>query len=121
MLIDFENDRTMHAATRRVRRPWLAVLSAVMDLAQSRGQLLRHAERPWASVTFTGSRHTVVLAFHGSEAIEAGERFIAALADHEFTIPRQLVADAAIVAAEHVLDPEPRLTVECELLLLEEA
>lgn len=123
MLIDFKSDRTMQSSAQRrpLRRPWLALLTAVMDLAEGRAQLLRHAERPWASVTFTGSRHTIVLAFAGSEAIEAGERFIAALPDHEFAIPRQLVADAAIVAADHVLDPEPRLAVECELLLLEDA
>jgi hypothetical protein len=123
MLIDVDSDKTMRgrARTRPARRPWLHLLKAVMDLAEDKGQLLRHAERPWASVTFSGSRHTLTLAFAGSEAIEAGERFIAALPEHEFAIPRQLVADATVVAADHVLDPEPRLTVECELLLLEDA
>ncbi len=123
MLIDVDNDRTMRsrAQTGPARRPWLHLLNAVMDLAEGKGQLLRHAERPWASVTFTGSRHAITLAFAGSEAVEAGERFIAALPEHEFTIPRQLVADATVVAADHVLDPEPRLTVQCELLLLDDA
>ena len=122
MLIDFASDRTMRKTARRrpARRPWLALLSAVMDLAENRGQLLRHAERAWASVTFTGTRHTIVLAFAGAEAIEAGERFIAALPDHEFAIPRQLVADAAVSEVEHTAGPDERLLVTCELLLLEE-
>ena len=44
-----------------------------------------------------------------------------ALPDHEFTIPRQLVADAAVVAVEHTTLPEQRLEVTAELLLLEDA
>jgi len=63
----------------------------------------------------------VVIAFTGAEAVAAGEAFIDALPDHEFTIPRQLVADAAVVAVEHTTLPEQRLEVTAELLLLEDA
>ena len=112
----------VETARRGTRRsPWMQLLSALMGLAGGRAELIRHAERPWASVTFAGSRHTVLLAFTGSEAVEAGEAFIAALPDHEFTIPRQLVADAAVLTLEHVLLPEPRIEVEIEVLLLEDA
>ena len=105
----------------RVPRPWLQLLSTVMELAGGQVELLRHSERPWASATFSGSRHTIALAFAGSEAVNAGEVFIAALPEHEFAVPRQIVADAAVVSAEHVLVPEPKLTVEIELLLLEDS
>ena len=71
-------------------------------------------------MTFSGTRHTVVLAFAGTEAIAAGEALIEALPDHEFTIPSQLVADAAVIAVEHTAHPAPRLVVELELLLLDE-
>ena len=104
----------------RVRRPWLQLLSAVMELAGKQAELLRHSESPWASVTFSGSRHAISLAFAGSETVSAGEAFIAALPEHEFAVPRQIVADAAVVSVEHVLLPEPKLMVEIELLLLEE-
>jgi hypothetical protein len=104
----------------RAARPWMALLSALLRLAGSGAELIRHSERPWASVTFSGSRHNIVLAFAVTEAVAAGEAFIAALPDHEFTIPRQLVADAAIIAVEHTLLPEARLIVEVELLLLED-
>ena len=122
MQIDIQADKAMIAAARKphVRRPWLQLLSAVMELAGGQAELLRHSESPWASVTFTGSRHKIALAFTGGEAGAMGEAFIAALPEHEFAVPRQIVADAAVLAVEHVLVPEPRLTVEIELLLLEE-
>ena len=110
---------TIRRGTRR--SPWMQLLSALMGLAGGRAELIRHAERPWASVTFAGSRHTVLLAFTGSEAVAAGEAFMAALPDHEFIIPRQLVADAAVLALEQVMLPEPRIEVEIEVLLLEDA
>lgn len=93
---------------------------ALLALADHRGQVLIHSEKAWASTTFAGARHTLALLFAGEDAVAAGEAFIAALPDHEFAIPGQLVADAAITEVEHRLLPNPRLVVRCELLLLEE-
>lgn len=122
MQIDIEADRTMRAAARRRphRKPWLPLLSALMVMSRGQAELVRHRERSWASVTFTGTRHTIVLAFNGEEAVEAGEFFTAALPDHEFAIPRQIVADATIVRVEHTMSPQPRMEVEAELLLIED-
>ena len=53
--------------------------------------------------------------------MEAGERFVAELPDHEFAIAGQLVADAGVSEVEHRMVPDPRLLVRCELLLLEDA
>ncbi|RZJ97376.1 MAG: hypothetical protein EOO76_19220 [Novosphingobium sp.] len=89
-------------------------------MAGGKAELVRHVERPWASVTFSGTRHTVSLVFTGAEAVAAGERFITTLPEHEFTIPGQLVADAAVVSVTHAVLPEVRLGVEVDLLLLEE-
>lgn len=122
MQIDLPSDAAMlSAACRRSRTPWMPLLSALLELAGGRGELIRHSERSWASVTFSGTRHTVVLTFTGIEAVAAGERFMDALPDHEFTIPRQLVADAAVVRVDHTALPQPRLEVEVQLLLLDEA
>jgi len=93
---------------------------ALQALAMGRAEIVRHGEDAWASITFSGARHTLVLMFEGTEAIEAGENVIAELPDHEFAIPGQLVAEATITSVEHVLHPEPQLWVECELLLLVE-
>ena len=122
MRIDSESDRAMLAQLRgrRESRPWLPLLNAVLTLAGSHAQLLSHGERPWASVTFAGTRHTVTLAFEGPGGALAAEAFIAALPEHEFTIPGRLVADATIVAVATTLVPEPRMTVEAELLLLDD-
>jgi hypothetical protein len=91
------------------------------ELAQGHAQVLTHHETAWASVTFAGTRHRIELAFEGAEAVAAGESFIALLPEHEFALPGQLVADAAVLAVDHRLAPEPKLTVTAELLLLEES
>ena len=93
---------------------------AVMFLAGGKARVETHTERSWASITFAGTRHRMVLVFEGAEACEAGESFIAFLPEHEFTIPGQLVADAAVVEVDHTIAPEPLMRVMCELLLLEE-
>lgn len=93
---------------------------ALLTLGDHRGQVLTHSERAWASITFAGARHTLTLLFAGEEAVAAGEAFIAALPEHEFAIPGQLVAHAAITDVEHRLLPHLRLVAQCELLLLEE-
>lgn len=93
---------------------------ALMALGDHRGQLLAHTEKAWASITFAGARHTLALLFTGEEAVAAGERLIAALPDHEFAIPGQLVAEAGVTEVDHRMLPAPRLVVQCELLVLEE-
>ena len=102
------------------RGPWLRLVSAVLELAGPRAELLRHAERPWASATFSGTRHTIALTFTGPQAIAAGEEFITALPEHEFSIAGQLIADAMVNLVEHEAGAEPKMTVEAELLLLED-
>ena len=94
---------------------------AVLALAHGHGEVQHHAEKAWASITFAGTRHTLRVVFEGEDAVAAGEELVAALPDHEFAIPRQLVADATITGVESTLLPEPRMLVECELLLLEDA
>ena len=122
MRFDPDNAPVGHSrpAPQTARSPWLALLNAVMALAEGRGDLLSHGERAWASATFSGTRHTIMLRFSGDEAITAGERLIALLPDHEFVIAGQLVADAVVTEASHRLLPEPQLDVELELLLLED-
>ena len=97
----------------RVRR-------AVLALAGRHGEVQQHAEKAWVSITFAGTRHTLRLLFEGTDAVAAGEDLVAALPEHEFAIPRQLVADATVTGVESTLLPEPSLMVTCELLLLED-
>lgn len=89
-------------------------------LAGGHATILAHSEKSWASVTFAGTRHRLDLAFEGADAVEAAESFIACLPEHEFAIPKQLVADAAVVEVDHRIGPDPRMDVRIELLLLDE-
>lgn len=106
----------------RVRiSPGERLLRAVVALAGPHAELMEHSEAPWASVTFAGTRHAIVLHYQGWEACDAAEELIAALPEHEFAIPRTLVADAAVVRLDQVLLPEPQMTLELALLLLDDA
>lgn len=93
---------------------------AVLALAGGHGEVLHHGEAAWASITFAGTRHRLRIVFTGAEAVAGGEELVAALPEHEFAIPRQLVADASVTGVESTLVPEPVMVVECELLLLED-
>jgi hypothetical protein len=109
------------AQIRALRRdPANHLLAALFALGGGHGALLRHEERAWASITFAGTRHTLAFRFAGKAAVGAGEAFVAALPEHEFTIPHRVVADATVTAVRHTLVPEPMLEVECEILMLEE-
>lgn len=122
MLFETKSSLMAHAAVHRSphRSAWTRLLGQVLRLAEGRAELLRHGERAWASATFAGTRHTIAVQFTGASAMEAGERLIAALPDHEFDVPGHLVADATVSEASHTLLPEPTLTVELEVLLLED-
>ena len=97
------------------------VHAALVQLAEGQGELITHEETTWTSITFAGTRHEVMLEFAGEVAIEAGEDFIIALPEHEFTIPGQLVADATIKEVDHTFGAQERLVVTAVLLLLEES
>ena len=95
--------------------------AALCELAGGKADVLKHEEKAWASVTFSGSRHELTLAFEGPEAVISGELFVAALPDYEFAIPGQLVADATVNSVDHAVYPEPRMVAEITILLLVDA
>ena len=95
--------------------------AALLAICGGMGTVLGHEERAWASITFAGTRHELVLRFEGLEQVEAGELLIAQLPEHDFRIPGQLVADAIVTKVEHRFGPSETLTVTAALLLLEES
>jgi hypothetical protein len=96
------------------------VRSALMGITAGHGTVLAHTEKAWASITFAGTRHEVVLEFCGPDAVAAGEELIERLPDHEFALPGQLVADATVSKVDHRFGAMERLEVTAVLLLLEE-
>ncbi len=121
MRADFLSPDATNTARRQPRSVAEKLRDAVRALAGGHGDIVHHVEKAWASITFAGTRHIMRLVFDGDGAVEAGEGLIADLPEHEFAIPGQLVADATVAAVEHELLPHPRLLVECEVLLLEDA
>jgi len=105
---------------RSTRAPAQRLREAIAALAGPAGEIIHHVESNWASITFSGTRHRLLLYFFDTEGIEAGDRFIEALPEHEFMIPRQLVVEATVRKVEQSWLPEPHLDVSIELLLLEE-
>lgn len=95
------------------------LLRSVLGLAGPHATLVSQRETPWASITFSGARHSIVLAFHGWEACDDAENLIVELPDHDFTIPGVLVADATVTRTNQELLPSPRMEVELDLLLLD--
>ena len=108
------------AKVRRRLSPADRLRAALITLAEGHGTVTDHGERSWASITFAGTRHQVTLVFTGAEAIEAGEKFIAFLPEHDFAIPGQLVADAAVSAVDHQMLSEERMVVQVEVLMLDD-
>lgn len=107
------------ARHRNRRGPRERLAEALIALSGGKGRIDSHSEKSWASITFAGARHRIRMVFEGEDAVEAGECFIVFLPEHEFAIPGQLVADAAIREVDSTAKP-PKLTVICEILLLEE-
>jgi hypothetical protein len=112
--------KSLAAAFRPRRTTADRVRAALTGLTGGLGTVLGHDEKAWASITFSGTRHSIVLEFCGPEAVAAGEELIERLPDHEFAIPGQLVADATITAVDHRFGAMERLEVTAVLLLLEE-
>lgn len=106
------------AIGRRVRAG-NAAIAALIELAGGHGELLAHEEHSWASLTFQGARHRIMIAFDGSSAVAGGNALRADLGEHEFEIPGWLVADATVVATDQRYGANPRLVVTAELLLVE--
>ncbi|MFV0643200.1 MAG: hypothetical protein ACK5NN_01675 [Sphingomonadaceae bacterium] len=118
MRIDIATSAFTGKRTRR--RPVDPLLKAVLALAGGYAECSYHRHKPWASITFSGGRHHIGLAFSGADAVHMAEHFIAELPDHEFSIAGKLVAEARIVDVDHRLLPDERLNLALEILLLDE-
>jgi hypothetical protein len=73
----------------------------------------------WHSLTFTGERHRIDLRIPGPGAADIAELLTRDLADAEFMIPGQVVADIAVEGAmvEH---PDGAISLTIEALTVEE-
>lgn len=81
--------------------PHATLIRSLADSARACGLTIQPgdiAERPWSSATFTGCRLTIVLAVTGGDPAA----WLATLPEMDFTLPRRLVADLVVIAADAI-------------------
>lgn len=78
------------------RDPHTRVIAQLLELAGPESSVIATSVRPWASATFTGARHKIVLRFSGDDQEHSVRRFAMHLPDFEFTIAGHIVADACV-------------------------
>lgn len=111
---------TRHAGHRPRITSGQRLAQALFDCAGPLARLVRHGETQWASATFTGSRHTFVLRFHGIEAVEAAEHLTTMISDDEITIQGALIAEITVTRFTQTLLPQPEAEIEVSALLLDQ-
>ena len=74
---------------------------------------------PWASITFAGARHHLMLEWTGPGAAGAAAEFFGRMGDIQFALPGQIVADLALLA-DHRRDDGAYAALEIELLTIED-
>lgn len=106
------NDATT-ALIRAIRERFVAFPDLVFEEIVSRS---------WASVTFTGARHALVLRLDGAGADEAASAFLADLDAAEFRLRGHVLADIALVRQERTTGPAglPQMRLTLEALTVED-
>lgn len=96
------------------------LIAATLAVAGPQAELIGAHEREWASATFSGARHRIELRLwlDGPDARLAPA--LLALPDHEFELPREIVADCTIAfgAREAMNDGRILQPVAVELLTI---
>ena len=101
------------------RRPVHADLARAVRRATGPGsEILSACERAWASASFVGARHQLVLALPTGLARGDAVRLAAALGDREWTVRGTIVAD---LAADVLEDSDGRCRLNVEALTVEDA
>jgi hypothetical protein len=77
----------------------LRALIARTGIPRERVLLSECRSTDWQSLTFEGERHEIRLRILGPDSATATERLLDGLAEAEFAIPGQIVADIAVTGA----------------------
>ncbi|MGV3770515.1 MAG: hypothetical protein ACO1NM_10840 [Sphingobium phenoxybenzoativorans] len=105
------------------RDPHKRLMASILALAGPNASVESISVHPWASATFQGSRHKIVLIFTGDNAQQRVALFIDQAPEAEFAISGHIVADLAIdgrwTDPNAALDP-PQVRVALSALLIED-
>ena len=97
----------------------LRALLARAGIDRDRILLTDFRSTDWQSLTFIGERHEMELRIPGLEARVLAERLTDGLADAEFTVPGQIVADINL-ASELQPNPDGSISLQIEALTIAE-
>jgi len=89
------------------RDPGASLTRQIEALADGRARVTLKRERPWASITFDGTRYSFAIDWEGAVEPDQIQKLTKALPDHEFSIPGHFVADMLVTDQS-----EMRLLVE---------
>ena len=91
----------------RQRDPGSSIAEQIQALAGGRVRVILERERPWASITFTGTRHSFVIERTDATAPDDMDNLARALPEHEFAMRAYFLADILVTNQS-----ESRLLVE---------
>jgi hypothetical protein len=83
------------------RDPHVRVIAQLMEMAGPNASVIGSSSRPWASATFLGAQHRVILRFGGDHAHSAATDFAERIGEAEFHIAGHIVADACVDGMDH--------------------
>src|SRR5690349_7231463 len=97
----------------------LRALIARTGIDRDRILLSRYQSADWQSLMFIGERHEIELRVPGPNAAIIASRLTAGLAEAEFSVPGQIVADIGLqTAPSH--NPDGSITLKVEALTVSE-
>ena len=97
----------------------LRALIARAGIDRDRILLTNFRSIDWQSLTFVGERHEMELRVPGPDAEQLAERLTAGLADAEFSIPAQIVADIGLERPP-IFNPDGSVSLHIEALKISE-
>lgn len=78
------------------RDPHTRVIAQLLELAGPDASVIATSSVPWASATFIGARHRIVMRIFGADHAARADIFAESLPDAEFSISGHIVADACV-------------------------
>lgn len=75
-------------------------------------------EREWASATFSGARHSMDFRLPLAQRDAPLPAMLAALPEHEFTLPGEIVADCTLAIRARITDSQDRLWLPVTIEIL---
>jgi hypothetical protein len=81
-------------------------------VSSGQAALVDSAVSPWASMTFSGDRHSFDIALNSADVEHSADQLASMLNEEDFDLPGELVADFAITSQSQALDGSPLFRIE---------